>query len=41
LGWIPALIFALLIAVVMIYLWPLAAAALLYLIYREFGIALK
>ena len=38
LGWIPALIFALLVAVAMIYLWPLAAVTLLYLIYREFGI---
>jgi hypothetical protein len=38
LGWIPALIFALLVAVAMIYLWPLAAVTFLYLIYREFGI---
>jgi hypothetical protein len=29
LGWIPVLIFALLVAVAMIYLWPLAAIAIL------------
>src|SRR5262249_46572281 len=38
LGWVPALILALLVVVVMIYLWPLAAAAILYLIYRGFGV---
>jgi hypothetical protein len=38
LGWIPAVILALLVAVAMIYLWPLAAIALLYLIYRVFGV---
>jgi hypothetical protein len=38
LGWIPALILALLVALAMIYLWPLAAIAILYLIYRIFGI---
>ena len=38
LGWIPALILALFVAVVMIYLWPLAAVTLFYLIYREFDI---
>jgi hypothetical protein len=38
LGWIPALILALVVAVAMIYLWPLAVVALLYLIFREFGI---
>jgi len=38
LGWIPALIIALLIAVATIFLWPLAAVALLYVIYRVFGV---
>jgi hypothetical protein len=37
LGWIPALILALLVAVAMIYLWPLAAIAILYLFYRALG----
>ena len=38
LGWIPALILALLVAVASIFLWPLAAVALLYVIYGVFGI---
>ena len=38
LGWIPALVLALLVAVATIFLWPLPAIALLYVIYREFGI---
>ena len=38
LGWIPALILALLVAVAMIYLWPLAALAVLYVNYKVFGI---
>jgi hypothetical protein len=38
LGWIPALILALAVAVVMIYLWPLAAVMLLYVIYIVFGV---
>jgi hypothetical protein len=38
LGWMPAVILALLVAVAMIYLWPLVAIALLYLIYRVFGV---
>jgi hypothetical protein len=38
LGWIPALILALVVAVAAIYLWPLMAIALLYVIYRIFGI---
>jgi hypothetical protein len=38
LGWIPALILAVLVAVAMIYLWPLVAIAILYLIYRTLGI---
>ena len=38
LGWIPALILALAIGVAMIYVWPVTAAAILYLIYRSFGI---
>ena len=38
LGWIPALILALLVAVATIYLWPLEAVALLYVIYRAFDI---
>lgn len=33
LGWIPALILALLVAVATIFLWPLAAVAVLYVIY--------
>jgi hypothetical protein len=33
LGWIPALILALLVAVATIFLWPLVALALLYVIY--------
>jgi hypothetical protein len=37
LGWIPALILALVVAVATIYLWPLLAAVLLYVIYRIFG----
>jgi len=37
LGWIPALILAFLVAVAMIYLWPLVAT-ILYLIYRVLGI---
>ena len=40
LGWIPALILALVVAVAMIYLWPLAAVVLLYAIYRVLGIHL-
>jgi hypothetical protein len=36
LGWIPALILALLVAVATIFLWPLAALVLLYVIYRAF-----
>jgi hypothetical protein len=39
-GWLPALILALVVAVAMIYLWPLAAAALLYAIYRVLGVHL-
>ena len=38
LGWIPALILALLVAVGTIYLWPLAVVAALYVIYRVFGV---
>jgi hypothetical protein len=38
LGWIPALILALLVAVATIFLWPLAVAAVLYVIYRVFGV---
>ncbi len=38
LGWIPALLLALVVALAMIYLWPVTAAAILYLIYRSFGI---
>jgi hypothetical protein len=34
LGWIPALPLALLVAVAMIYLWPLAAVTVLYAVYR-------
>ncbi len=37
-GWIPALILALLVAVATIFLWPLAAIVLLYVIYRVFDI---
>ena len=38
LGWIPALILALLVAVATIFLWPLAAVAVLYVIYAVFGV---
>jgi len=38
LGWIPALILALLVVVAIIYLWPLAAIAIIYFVYRAFGI---
>jgi hypothetical protein len=38
LGWIPALILALLVVVATIFLWPLAAVAVLYVIYRVFGV---
>jgi integral membrane sensor domain MASE1 len=38
LGWIPALILALLVAVATIFLWPLAAVVLLYVIYSAFVI---
>ena len=38
LGWIPALIFALLVAVATTFLWPLAVVVLLYVIYRDVGI---
>ena len=38
LGWIPALILALLVAMATIFLWPLAAVVLLYVIYRDFVI---
>ena len=38
LGWIPALILALLVALATIFLWPLAAVAVLYVIYRVFGV---
>jgi hypothetical protein len=41
LGWIPALILALLAAVATIYLWPLVALVLLYVIYRVFDIHLE
>jgi hypothetical protein len=37
LGWIPAIILSLLVAVATIFLWPLAAVAVLYVIYRVFG----
>jgi hypothetical protein len=40
LSWIPALILALVVAVAMIYLWPLAAVVLLYAIYRVLGVDL-
>jgi hypothetical protein len=38
LGWIPALILGLLVAVGTIFLWPLAAVAILCAIYRIFQI---
>jgi hypothetical protein len=38
LGWIPALILALLVVVATIFLWPLVAVAVLYMIYRVFGV---
>jgi hypothetical protein len=38
LGWIPALILALLVAVATIFLWPIAAAVLLYVLSRAFVI---
>ena len=38
LGWIPALILALLVILATIFLWPLAAVAVLYVIYRVFGV---
>ena len=38
LGWIPALILALLVVVATIFLWPLVAVAVLYVIYRVFGV---
>jgi hypothetical protein len=38
LGWIPALILALLVVVATIFFWPLAAVAVLYVIYRVFGV---
>ena len=38
LGWIPALMLALLVAVATIFLWPLAAVAVLYVIYAVFGV---
>ena len=38
LGSIPALILALLVVVATIFLWPLAAVAVLYVIYRVFGV---
>ena len=38
LGWIPALILALLVVVATIFLWPLEAVAVLYVIYRVFGV---
>jgi hypothetical protein len=41
LGWIPALILALLVAVATIFLWPLAAVGVLYVIYRFFGMDLE
>ena len=36
-GRIPALMLALLVVVATIFLWPLAAVAVLYVIYRVFG----
>jgi hypothetical protein len=38
LGWIPATILALLVALATIFLWPLAAVAVLYVIYRVFDV---
>lgn len=38
LGFIPALVVALVAAVAMIYLWPVTAAAILYLIFRAVGV---
>jgi hypothetical protein len=38
LSWIPALILALLVAVATIFLCPLAAVSVLYLVYRVFNI---
>jgi len=38
LGWIPAFILGLVVGVATIYLWPLAAFALLYVIFRVFDI---
>ena len=38
LGWIPALILALLVVVATIFLWPLVAVGVLYVIYRVFGV---
>jgi hypothetical protein len=41
LGWIPALVLGLLVAGATIFLWPLPAAAILYVVYRVFGINLN
>jgi hypothetical protein len=38
LGWIPALVLALLVVVATIFLWPLVVVAVLYMIYRVFGV---
>jgi hypothetical protein len=38
LGWLPALILALVVGVATIYLWPLAVIALLYVIFQFFDI---
>ena len=38
LGWIPALVLALLVVVATIFLWPLVVVAVLYMIYRIFGV---
>jgi hypothetical protein len=38
LGWIPALILALLVTVATIFLWPVVPVVLLYVIYRAFVI---
>jgi hypothetical protein len=38
LGWIPALILALLAAVATIFLWPLVAVVVVYVVYRFFGV---
>jgi hypothetical protein len=38
LGWIPALVLALLVVVATIFLWPLIVVAVLYMIYRVFGV---